>query len=186
MNKHTSKAFLSDATQEALRCCVMCDVDVIERHLPYAIEKSFKHTGDGEIITLFEMLICEQCAFKMNERMSVHSRQTIAEMFAQYKVQEKISAMANENWQDFWHQQCVFTGQATSNMSEYNIIGHFYEGEPVLNTSPFVIGSEALAMMQENLSAETKEELDNFRDQYLGPDDPVLRALLKESTFVLV
>ena len=39
--------------------------------------------------------------------------------------------------------------------------------------------------IQENLSLETKEEMDNFGRQFLGPD-PSLKALLEDYQFVMV
>ncbi|MEO9258319.1 MAG: hypothetical protein ABI207_08055 [Crocinitomicaceae bacterium] len=186
MENNIPKAFLSDSTREELRNCVMCDIDVYEHQIHYAIEKSFKRLENDQQVTLYEMLICEPCAIKMNEKMSVHSRQMIIDLFNKNKIQEKRIALSQEKWEEKWDKTCMFTGNETLKAKEYNIIGHFVGGKVLPGNPPFVIGEEILTSLQENLSLETKEELDNFRDEFLGPEDPILRILLQDATFVIV
>jgi hypothetical protein len=178
--------FLSDTHRAPMRHCKVCNVDVYETNAPYVIEKAIKILDNQQIVTLFELCICEKCAYAMNERLSSHSKKTIQQYYIDQKISEKRTALYAENWFEKWDKKCIFTDENIQHSKEFNIVGHFFKGEILPGNPPFVIGETAIQWMQENLSAATKEELNRFRDAYLGPDDPVLKALLKDSALILV
>jgi hypothetical protein len=48
------------------------------------------------------------------------------------------------------------------------------------------MGQTLINYLQENISAETKEEWDNFGREFLGPTNPELKMLLEDYQYTLV
>lgn len=180
------ESFYSDRSGKPIRKCVMCEKDLIASGEPYAIEKAMKRTAEGDVLTLFEMAICIPCGQRMNQRMSEHSKRVIEEYFESIHLNEKRVGLGQEDWQDKWDKVCVVTGKPLSEVTEFNLIGNFIGDRVIAGIPPVAISGEIMEQLQEKISPETRQEMDDFRDTYLGPDDPQLKALLSETQFVLL
>lgn len=178
--------FMSDETGEHFSNCVMCATDLMATRIPYAIEKAYKRLADGSLVTLFEMAICMPCGQKMNERMSTDSKKVMEQYFSEIHLMEKRMRLAQEDWKDKWNHSCIINGERIDSAQEFNLIGNFVADEPIQGLPPMAISTAVLEVLQEQLSPQTREELDDFRDTYLGPSDPELRALLSETHVVFV
>lgn len=176
----------SDETGQPFSHCILCDEELLSGKVPYAVEKALKRMEDGQIITLFELAICMPCGQAMHSRMSKSSRKVMEDYFSQIGLMEKRMALAAEDWENEWSSTCVITGKSTDQLHEFHIIGNFLGNQPLEGIPPIVLSSQILEKVQEDLSPETREELDNFRDTFLGPSDPQLRALLAETPAILV
>lgn len=185
MNNNVPQDFYSDSDKEPFRECKVCELDLSDGKTPYSIEKAFKKTPEGEDLTLFELAICIPCAQKQAQKMSEDSRNFIEETMMTDRFFKRRQQMWKNGWQERWNKECIFSGKSLSLNEEYHVVGHFQGNEVLKGQPPFVIGPEMIAYIQENLSAETKGEMDDFGGQFLGPD-PKIAELLEDYQFVMV
>jgi hypothetical protein len=181
--------FYSDETNAPFTRCTVCDSDLIDSGVPYSIEKAIKVLASGDEVTLYEMAICLPCSHKMNERVSEESRKVMEEFFAEMQMEKKqwelmINNLHADPSEKSWLKQCLISGKLKSEFTEYNMVAQMMGSRMMPGMQPFVIDSKAMEGLQDKLSAETKEEFDDFRDKFLAPTDPELRALFQESSFV--
>lgn len=176
----------SDESGQPFQCCILCGDELLSGKVPYAVEKAMKRMEDGRVVTLFELAICMPCGQSMHNRMSKHSRKVMEAYFVEIGMLEKRMALASEDWQANWSAHCVITNKPIEELSEFHLIGNFLGTEPLQGTPHIALNSAILEQVQEDLSPETREELDNFRDTFLGPTDPEIRRLLAETTAILV
>ncbi|RFC53595.1 hypothetical protein [Brumimicrobium aurantiacum] len=177
--------FNSDTDDKPFIRCKVCDRDLSESQTPYTIEKAYKRVDEGEDVTLFEVAICIPCAEKQGKKMSKESRAYMMKMMGNASFIEKRQKRWEEDWRADWKSACLFSDEEIKINDEYHIVGQFQNGKIIPSMTPFVIGQSYIEEIQENLSLETKEEMDRFGEQFLGPD-PALRALLKDHQFVIV
>jgi len=176
--------FHSDSDEQPFSACKVCSA-ALNNDTTYVIEKAYKRLPDGEDVTLFELAICITCAEKQANKMSAESRKTIERLMGSQEFFEKRQERWFNNWRSDWTDRCIFSDDEIKANDEYHIVGHFKGKEILPHQTPFVIGQKMLERMQEELSFETKEELDNFGRQFLGPD-PRLKLLLEDYQFVMV
>jgi hypothetical protein len=72
---------------------------------------------------------------------------------------------------------CLVSGKAIDKEQEHQLYGYCRGNWMIYATMPYAISGEIMEEIQDLLSAETKQAMDDFMDQYLIPDD--LRDLLK-------
>ncbi len=70
-------------------------------------------------------------------------------------------------------------------MKEYQLIGQFSGPHMVLNTPPMAIGEEVMMEMSELLSEKTKDEMNGFREQFLGPPPEIEELFSKRKILLL-
>lgn len=184
MSHEMPEDFYSDTDDQPFLHCKICERELNESGVPYTIEKAFKRTEEGEDVTLFEVAICIPCAEKQAQKMSKESRKYLASVMGNQDFFEKRQNLW-DNWKENWKSKCIFSDNKVKQNDEYHIVGHFQDGQLLPQQAPFMIGQEMIEKIQENLSPETKEEMDRFGDQFLGPD-PTIKALMEDSHFVLV
>jgi len=177
--------FHSDTDEQPFVNCKVCDRDLTNEKVPYSVEKAFKRTPEGEDVTLFEIAICLPCAEEQAQKMSQESQQYLAKMMGNQEIMEKRGKRWDTDWRKNWKEACLFTDAPIQQNDEYHIVGQFKGGKLMQYQTPFVIGQEFIEKVQENLSVETKEEMDDFGDQFLGPD-PRIKALMEDYQFVMV
>lgn len=185
MNLDIPNDFNSDSDDTPFTMCKVCDRDLHTGDVPYSIEKAYKRVDEGTDVTLFEVAICMPCAEKQSEKMSVESKAYMMKMMGGVTFFEKRQKMWDTEWRKDWKSSCLFSDEEIKLNDEYHIVGQFLGGKLLPQMTPFVIGQSYIEEIQENLSVETKEEMDRFGEQFLGPD-PALRALMKDHQFVMV
>lgn len=176
--------FNSDANNEPFQHCLICSEDLQNSGVPYSIEKAKKILDHGEEVTLYEMALCMPCMEQMNKRVSVHSRQVMDAFFAQLDLDRLRVELTDSKHPDDWKAKCLISGKPKSEIKEYNIVAQMVNGHLLHGMPPMLIDLSVMEPLQDLLSEETKEEFNNFRDEFLAPDDPQLRALLKDTQFV--
>lgn len=184
MSDKMPQDFYSDTDDQPFLNCKVCEEELNGSGIPYTIEKAYKRTPEGEDVTLFEVAICISCAEKQSRKMSQESRDYLAGIMGNQDFFEKRQDLW-DHWEEDWKSQCLFSGEEVKENDEYHIVGHFQDGKLLPHQAPFLIGQDMIEEIQENLSPETKEEMDRFGDQFLGPD-PTIKALMEDSQFVLV
>ena len=174
----------SDETNEPFQHCLICTEDLLHSGVPYNVEKAKKVLESGDEVTLYEMAVCMPCAEQMNKRVSAHSRKVMEDFFEEIGLMELRQNMPSSDEPDAWKTRCMLSGKAKSEIQEYNIVAQMVNGRTMFGIPPMIIDLSIMEPLQEKLSQETKQEFDNFRDQFLTPSDPELRALLAETSFV--
>lgn len=184
MNFKIPKLFFSDSDKKPFRKCKVCEIELSDGKVPYSIEKAYKRTPEGEDITLFEIAICMPCAEKQSQKMSQESQQFLQKVMMNNDFMKRRMNLW-KNWEEDWNKKCLFSEKTPNINDEYHVVGHFRGNKVIEQQSPFLIGPEMIEHIQENLSAETKEEMDDFGRTFLGPD-PTIAKLLEEGKFVMV
>jgi len=179
------KDFYSDSNDQPFKSCRVCECDLSDGKTPYSIEKAFKRVDEDKDITLFEIAICIQCAEKQSQKMSKESREYMMRVMEENRFMQKRMHLWESDWEESWKNHCLFSKEEVKLNDEYHIVGHFVGNKLINNLPPFVMGQSFIEEIQENLSAETKEEMDNFGQQFLGPD-PSIEALLRDYQFVMI
>lgn len=184
--------FYSDAQEAPFRQCTMCECDLSAPDAAYVIEKAIKrHPEFNYTDTIFEYAICMGCHKKMMARFSESSKQKIAEYFSkQVDLGVVLGNNIEESMQEQptglpWLQRCVIKGTAVDELSEYQFAGHFKGDKMVLNEPPVLLSGAAVDEIQELISPETKGEIDDFTDEFLGLP-PEYKLALKNGDLVLV
>jgi hypothetical protein len=176
--------FNSDASDAPFEKCLICSEDLLHSGVPYSVEKAKKVLDSGNEVTLYEMAVCMPCSEQMNKRVSPHSRQVMDDFFRKIDMQRLQEELSAADDPEDWKKQCMISRKPKSEIVDYNIVAQMVNGKMLYGMSPMLIDLNVMEPLQELLSAETKEEFDNFRDEFLSPDDPELRALLSDTKFV--
>lgn len=167
------KRFFSDVTDEPFKTCNVCGTELLTNEVPYVIEKAVKnYSGHNFSSTIYELAICLKCHTKMQQSMSKESIAKIqnyhAEVMSSKGNQPIMIDMTNFSLDD-WLSKCFFKGGDISEMKEYQVVGQFKGDKMIMNTPPLIIGDEAMAEMAGLLSDKTTDEMNGFREKFLGP-----------------
>lgn len=184
MNLSIPDEFNSDSDDQPFRNCKICNCD-LTGDVVYTVEKAYKQIDEERKITLFEVALCLPCAEEQSNKMSDESRQYMEKMMGGNGFMEKRHKSWDSDWRKSWKESCLITGEPVKLNDEFHVVGQFKGGELIPYATPFVIGQALLEEIQENLSFETKEEMDRFGEQFLGPD-PSIRELLPDYQIILV
>lgn len=178
--------FYNTMTQTRFETCTICHRP-LEDEVTYVVEKAFKKVNSGVTHTLFEYAICMECASEFNQKMSSESQSALRLFMWQNANLGKNQRRAFEGDTDYrnWVSECMINGSSREELTEYNLCGMFRGDKMLLNEFPYMLSLEAMEEMQELLSAETKDELDNFKRQHLG-GPPELEELFKTRPVVAV
>jgi hypothetical protein len=161
--------------------CTFCSKDLVNSGEPYMIEKSYKRVPQEEkALTVFEYAICMSCNIEKMKAMSKESVENI-----QAYMQENIliiEQLASEQQKSFTEKtsSCVATGKAVTDLEEFNMVGQFIGDKMIMREFPVIISAEIGEEIQDLLSAQTREELDNFMDTVNGVP-PELKELFKST-----
>ena len=174
------KEFYSLDLEAPFKTCCQCDKDLVASKEFYLIERCFKRVNPSYENVIFEYAICRECTEEMNQSLSKESMMAMQLYFLEYFRGEKWVERLNrlETDERAWYKQCMIKGTPREELSEYNLCGLFMEDKMLLGEFPYIIGEEAMEEMVNLLSAETKDELDDFRDNVIGTP-PEFGELLK-------
>jgi hypothetical protein len=167
------KIFYSDTDDSPFKTCVMCGKDLLTGDEEYMIEKVLKTYPDHDFVsTIFEFAICTKCHSKMQQSMSEESMRNIQSFYNDF-IRKKGTDSIVVDLSTFninnWLSKCFFTGKPVNEMEEYQVVGVFKGDKLLLNKIPMVMGFETMEQMSELLSKQTRDEMNGFREKYLGP-----------------
>ena len=181
--------FFSDVTDEPFKYCNVCDVDLINSEVPYVIEKAMKNYDGHEFSsTIYEFAICHNCHSKMQQSMSKDSIQNLQKYHADVMTKKGSGAIMidmNNFDMDNWLSTCFFEGSEINEMKEYQVVGQFKGNKLIMNTPPIIIGEKAMSEMAKLLSDKTTDEMNGFRDKYLGPS-PEIEEMIYGKKLILI
>ena len=101
------------------------------------------------------------------------------------KGQQPIMIDVNNFNIDQWLSKCFFKGDEIKELSEYQIVAQFSGDKMILNMPPMVIGEKAMEEMSELLSDKTIDEMNGFREKFLGPS-PEIEELIYGKKLILM
>lgn len=183
------RRFFSDVTDRPFENCSICEKYLLGNDVPYVVEKAVKnYKGHDYSSTIYEFAICEDCHMEMQKSMSGESLQNLQVYYNRIMADKgnRPIMMDMRNFDmDSWLSKCFFDGMEISNMSEYQIVAQFRGAHLIMNTPPIIIGESAMKQMAGLLSDKTTDEMNGFRDRFLGPS-PELEELINGKKLILL
>jgi len=181
--------FFSDVTDKPFESCDICGKFLLNVDVPYVIEKVIKnYDGHNFSATVYEFAICTDCHTKMQKSMSDESLQSLHNHYSKVmstKGNNPLMIDLRTFNMDNWLSKCFFDGGEISSMNEYQIVGQFKGSHLVLNTPPLIIGEKAMREMAKIISEKTTDEMNGFRDKFLGPS-PEMEELINGKKLILL
>lgn len=181
--------FYSDEDGKPFDHCKICGKYLLDNGTTYFVEKAMKnYEGYDFQTTLFEYAVCLDCHSTIQGSMSDESINNLQQYYAKIladKGNQPIVININNFNLDIWLSTCFFTGNPVSQMNEYQLVAQFNGDKMVMNTPPMIIGEAAMEQMAGLLSDKTTDEMNGFRDQFLGPD-PELEELIYGKKLLLI
>lgn len=184
--------FYSEITKEPFNSCLMCNDALIPKQQGYIVEKVIRRYDNYKAHdVLFEYAMCQKCRMSDKFNFSADSMWAISNYLIQHSdiasrlnLSEEVAEgrpFKMEEWAGF----CAIKGTEVTALKEYQVMGEFLGDKMIVKTMPMVIGNEALEEMGELLSAQTRDELNRFKDNLSGiPDE--LRDLFKDSPVFVI
>ena len=176
----TFKTFVSE---EYFQNCISCNKYLLKGKTQYVIEKAVKNNN-----VEFEYAMCLDCAEKMRENLSDISLERIGKYFENhvdlfdkrnYFLEQKFTTV------DDYLSTCLINGTNISSLDEYQIFAYCEDDKLLLSYFPYMISHRAIEEMQELLSAQTKDELDDFTKRHFDLP-PEWRETIIGKKFVLI
>jgi len=159
-----TKTFKTFVSEEYFQNCISCNKFLLNNDSQYVIEKAIK---DNHVE--FEYAMCIECTEKMRKKLSPQSLQRIGDYFDKHvNISDKINDLLEHNCPsvDECLSKCLISGSSIRSLDEYQIFA-LCEGESLLlSFFPYMISHAALEDMQELLSSQTKDELDDFTSKH--------------------
>jgi len=177
--------FYSEEKESIFRSCTFCQKELIQSNSHYFVEKAFKsYPVKGVKDIIFEYAICASCHQQMHSQLSESSRKAINNFFQENRKPQILTSEQSYDPNNYL-KYCSLSNAKTQELEEYQIIGEFQGDKIILSGLPIVLSGAIMDEVQELLSPETKEELDDFMDQItdLPPD---LKKLFKEDKVLII
>ena len=179
--------FYSDLTRELLNRCIHCEKNLKGAH--YLIEKSIrKYMTFQTTDTVFEYAICVECQKIMQQSFSSESKENIKKYFKE-KVnfenrRKHLWGKIDTNFED-WISNCLVLDTPIEECQEFQLVCECVDKNLILGDMPYMISGKVSDEIMNLLSNATLDEMNRFRDRFLGPS-PEIRELLKDRPFVLL
>lgn len=174
--------FYDTIEEKPIATCTGCGKNLVEGEEPYVIEKAFRRK---EVV--FEYALCMPCMEKMRGQMSKESMANVEKyMLENANFQERAEELQAEDFDiDKWLSRCVVKNEERSDLEEYQIQGMFAGDKMLEGQFPIMIGGHALEEIQELISAETRDELDRFRNDFFDLP-PELEEIFRDKPILVV
>jgi hypothetical protein len=177
--------FYESETKQPIKSCKICDKALLDSGELYIAEKAYRrYPGFTATDTVFEYAICMDCAKKLSES---YSKETLAN-FENY-LEEKgnlffrfmLMMQTGLPSADIAVERlgkCAVYGTTPEENEEYQVSSIFRGDNMLLTPVTMMLSGKAADDLQERVSAKTRDDLDDFIDNYLsGP--PEFREIFK-------
>ena len=167
----------------------MCGKFLLTEGTTYVVEKAIKNYKDYDVnSTIFEFAVCIDCHTKVQQGMSDESLANLHRYY-QHIMAEKgnqpiVIDVRNFNLDD-WLSKCFFKGDEIKEMNEYQLVAQFNGNKMLMNMPPMIIGEKAMEEMAELLSDKTIDEMNGFREKFLGPS-PEIEELIYGKKLIMI
>ena len=188
-NIEIPERFYSDAEGKPFENCQVCGKYLLDDGTSYVVQKAFKnYKGYDFSTTLFEYAICTDCHTKVQQSMSKESMRNLQQYYMQIlaeKGNQPIVINIDEFKLEDWISKCFFTNSPVQSMQEYQLIAQFNGSKMLMNMPPMVVGETAMEEMAGLLSNQTIDEMNDFKNKFLGPD-PELEEIISGKKLILI
>lgn len=176
---HTPELFTKHGSHEKFTHCTMCHTNLFDSDQPYIIEKAIKkYKGFTVTDVIYEYAICMNCSAKFQEKISVESQNALAAFYMQALMFQKSYTGNPEEIYEQRLSKCMIKNTPVDELDEFQIAGIFVKDKLLLNDSPMIISAEGGEEMNELLSAQTRDEFDQFKKHITAPP-PEFEELFK-------
>ncbi len=163
--------FYNSVTQKPYSNCLICGQSL--ENQSYRINKVFRQFPEfGVTETMIEMAICEKCVHDPIFKISKDSEIVIMNFFNQIDFLGRaleISQSEEANNPEKWIERCIITDLQRSELTDYQIMGKVSaDGKLVLDAELFMMSGQAIEKLSEQLSPETRQDLEDFTGKYFG------------------
>ncbi|MGL1888870.1 MAG: hypothetical protein OCD76_20325 [Reichenbachiella sp.] len=169
------KIFYSDLTGGPITNCIYCEKELLKANSPYVIEKALKpYDGYKSYSTIFEYAVCLPCADQMKSMISQKSMVSMMDFFIKnMKAQSNAkSKYGEENFEVMdWISNCAITDKHITTLSECQLYALCQNDQLMFTEFPYMVSGQALDEVVDLLSAETLDELNDFKDKVVGPSE---------------
>ncbi len=186
------KEFYNSETDSPFRNCLVCECDLMQESLPYAIERAIRHYPEMELKSVvFEYAMCAKCIAQMENELSDETKMSIMQYFAQ-----NLNVANRPQWQpaedetaeedappahfdvNEWIDNCAVKGASRSELYEYTLCARCIGDKIIPEVVPYMISGLAQDDLIELFSNKSLGFLDDFTDKHFsGP--PELKELFK-------
>jgi hypothetical protein len=183
------EVFHSFETGKPFEHCICCEAYLLADGTQYVIEKGIVRYLNTQVQDVaFEYAMCLPCVEKMRKRLS---KDSLARMEAYFQERvdvtgrrQRLIQSGNRNIDD-WLQYCLVSQTSLPETREYQIFAQCNGPDMLLGDTPYMLAGEVMAALQELLSPETKEVLDDFIDQHFGLP-PAWKELIKDRKLFII
>ena len=182
------EVFFCSDTQKPFSTCMLCAKSLLRDGTSYMIEKAIRQIPSMHVKEIiFEYAICLECAMKMNETLSVESRDRINQYFTvNANVYDRRQKLMSEGPTTLgsWISRCLIKNTPIAESEEYQIMAQCNGPNLLFTVMPFALSMDALDEMSSLLSAKSRGEIDDFIGKYFtGP--PEVSEILKKKLVIL-
>jgi hypothetical protein len=168
--------------------CIMCDQFLLDDKTHYVIEKAYRQIHELSVKeVIFEYAMCLACSVKMNESLSVESRQRIQQYLEENtNLDERWFTLIKNKPHEigYWTDTCVVKNTPVSESKEFQIIAQCQGKNMLFTHLPFALSGEAIEEMSTLLSAKSRGEIDDFiGEHFTGP--PEVSEILKKKLVII-
>ena len=181
--------FFSDLEEKPFEICQVCGKSLLKEGVSYVVEKAIKnYPGHDFSSTIYEMAICVDCHKEIQKSMSQESMQNL-QLYYQSVMEKKghqpMIIDLNTFNLDAWLSTCFFKGGEIKDMDEYQVVAQFEGDKMLLTMPPMVIGSAAMGEMAALMSEKTTDEMNDFRNRFMGPSPELEELIHGKKLFLL-
>jgi hypothetical protein len=164
------KVFYSYQSQKAFCNCLVCNCYLLDDET-YVIEKAYKkHLGYTAQDVVFDYAICLTCALKIRKEFSTDSLAKINAYFSKHLVMSSHPLQKNPIDIDQCLAQCAIKKTSITEITNYQICGHFHGNKLIKSISPYLISQSAIEEIIPLISNNTQDMLNDFYNRHLNPD----------------
>ena len=165
--------FAQALTGRAFETCTRCG-SAFGPETPFLVEKALLRHD-----VKFEYAVCFPCARSMRSRMSKTSKERIeAWLLEHFRFQAARPMEAQERPEDRIA-DCAVTGTHVGDLEHYHLYAQCVGDRLVTQPPPYMLSGDVMEALGELLSPETRDEMDDFMDRFLGVP-PELRELFRD------
>lgn len=188
MNKKQHKIPLSLRNEEGNlhSHCRVCNAYLLENESEYYLEKVVRRVPELETEqVLFEFAVCAHCLGELRKSLSKKSKAAMENFFTAKMKETFIQRPETNAYAAFENKLCLITGKSAKEFETYQMAA-FCQGTKLHpHQPPMLIGDSVLEESSELLSAETRDELNNFLNNNFGWP-PEFAKLLTEGDLALL
>jgi len=181
------RLFYSELTGERLDHCIHCGKNLENAH--YLIEKAVRKYNSFQVTdTVFEYAICVECQKILHQSFSAESLNNIQNYFQEnvnFEDRRKYLQKKEKIRFKDWIAKCLVKATPIEDCQEFQLVCECVGNKMILGDMPYMISSAVSDEIMNLLSNATLDEMNRFRDRFLGPS-PEIRELLKDRPFVLL